>query len=205
MKWSKIVGIILVMFNISFYSCKEKSSNEIQINIIENDSLVKSSSIFLNKKYELIGLNNSLNEILLSNDTDKKIPGNFGVGIKEIENSRNRAFLFVTDYKERIYSLPELSNPTDYSLSIEYEKSINERNLQSILIEKDENALTSAKAYKLTFAFINNQKDTLGFQTTYQLIHKNQLCTINYLFESRENIKELEKQFEGIALNAYKN
>lgn len=205
MKSSKIVGIILAMFNIWFYSCKEKSSNEIQINIIENDSLVKSSTIYLNKKYELIGLNNSLNEILLSNDTDKKIPGNFGVGIKEIENTRNRAFLFVTDYKERIYSLPELSNPTDYSLSIEYEKSINERNLQSILIEKDENALTSAKAYKLTFAFINNQKDTLGFQTTYQLIHKNQLCTINYLFESRENIKELEKEFEGVALNAYKN
>lgn len=197
----RIITIITLLALI--YSCQKRNQNKTTLNIFEHDTLTKSVAVSLSKKYELIGFNDPLHKIILSDETDLKIEGSFGVGIKEITSARNKAFIYVTDFEKRIDSLPKLSNPNDYLLLTEFEKSINESNLHSVLIERDEDALANIKAYKLTFAFMKNQKDTLGFQNTYQLVHKNQLCTINYLSDSREKYYELEKEFEGVALSAY--
>ena len=182
-------------------SCHEKKkSNGITINIIEHDTISKTTSTYLDGKYELIGTTDNLDGIILDQNTHQKITGRFGFGIMEIGKNQNKAFLYITDYRENFDSLPELSNPTDFSLLNEFEISTNEKQLNSVLIEKDEDALTNVKAYKIAFAFIKNEKDTVGFQTTYQLVVNNQFCSINYLNESKENFIEMEKEFEGLAL-----
>ena len=184
-----------------FISCKEdKKNNEYNINVIEHDTIYKTTKTHLDTKYKLIGNNDNLNEIILSENTVQIIQGKFGFGIIETKKPQNKAFIFQTDHKIKIESLPELSNPNFFSLVNEFEKSTSENNLKSVLIEKDDDALTNAKAYKLTFAFIKNQKDTIGFQNTYQLVVNNRFSSINYLNESRENFIEMEKEFEGLAL-----
>ncbi|GGK35884.1 hypothetical protein GCM10007962_32800 [Yeosuana aromativorans] len=167
---------------------------------MDNDTIYKKTSTYLNSKYKLIGKKGNSGEIILSENTNQKIGGNFNFGIIETNKPQNKAFVFLSDQKIKFDSLPKLDNPTDFSLVNEFEKSTSEKNLKSVLIEKDENALTNTKAYKLVFAFIKNQKDTLGFQNTYQLIANNRFCSINYINESRENYIEMEKEFEGLAL-----
>ena len=184
-----------------FISCKEnKKINEYNINIIEHDTLSKTTKTHLSSDYELIGKNDNIEKIILSENINQIIQGKFGFGIIETLKPQNKAFLFQTDHRIMVDSLPEISNPNIFSLLTEFEKSTSENNLKSILIERDDDALTNVKAYKFAFAFIKNQKDTIGFQTTYQLVINNQFYSINYLNESRENFIEMEKEFEGLAL-----
>lgn len=194
--------IFITLFLIlTFFSCQNnKKSSELNINIMDNDTVYKKTSTYLNSKYKLIDKKGNSGEIILSENTNKKIGGNFNFGIIETNKPQNKAFIFLSDQKIKFDSLPKLDNPTDFSLVNEFEKSTSEKNLKSVLIEKDENALTNAKAYKLVFAFIKNQKDTIGFQNTYQLVTNNRFCSINYINESRENYIEMEKEFEGLAL-----
>ena len=194
--------ILTTLFLIlTLLSCQEsKKSNEINIDLIDNDTIFKRTSTYLNNEYKLIGKTGNIGEIILSENIDKKIGGTFNFGIIETHKPQNKAFVFLSDQKIKFDSLPKLDNPTDFSLVNEFEKSTSNKNLKSILIEKDEDALTNAKAYKLVFAFIKNQNDTLGFQNTYQLVINNRFCSINYINESRENYIEMEKEFEGMAL-----
>ena len=194
--------IFTTLFLIStFFSCQNnKKSSELNINIMDNDTVYKKTSTYLNSKYKLIDKKGNSGEIILSENTNQKIGGNFNFGIIETNKPQNKAFIFLSDQKIKFDSLPKLDNPTDFSLVNEFEKSTSNKNLKSLLIEKDEDALTNAKAYKLVFAFIKNQNDTLGFQNTYQLVINNRFCSINYINESRENYIEMEKEFEGMAL-----
>jgi len=184
-----------------FISCKEhKKNNKYNINVIEHDTIYKRTKTHLDIKYTLIGNNDNPTEIVLSEKTNQIIQGKFGFGMFETKKPENKAFIFQTDYKFKVDSLPELSNPNLFSLVNEFEKSTSENNLKSVLIERDDDALTNVKAYKLTFAFIKNKKDTIGFQNTYQLVINNRFSSINYLNESRENYIEMEKEFEGFVL-----
>ena len=193
-----LLTLILIL---GLFSCQEnKKNNKLNINIIANDTVYKKATTFLNSRYKFIGQNGNSGEIILSEKTGQKIGGKFNSGMLNIKNPVNKAFLFLTDQKIKFDSLPDLLNPTDFSLVDEFQKSTSEKNLKSQLIEKDEDALTNQKAYKLTFAFIRNQKDTVGFQNTYQIIINNRFCSINYLNDTRENFKELEREFEGLAL-----
>ncbi|MEN3323658.1 hypothetical protein VP395_07960 [Mariniflexile soesokkakense] len=182
-------------------SCKEDRKNNLyNINVIEHDTIYKRTKTHLDSKYKLIGKNDNPKEILLSENTSQIIQGKFGFGMVEANKPQNKAFIFQTDYKIKINSLPKLSNPNLFSLVNEFEESTSENNLKSVLIESDDDALTNTKAYKLTFAFIKNQNDTIGFQNTYQLVINNRFTSINYLNESIENFIEMEKEFEGLAL-----
>ena len=194
--------ILTTLFLIlTLLSCQEnKKTNEFNINLIDHDTIYKKTNTYLNNKYKPIGIKENIGEIILSENTNQKIGGKYNFGILETKNPQNKAFVFLSDQEIKFYSLPKLSNPTDFSLVNEFEKSTSEKNLKSVLIEIDEDALTNAKAYKLVFAFIKNQKDTLGFQNTYQLVINNRFCSINYINESRENYIEMEKEFEGMAL-----
>ncbi len=188
--------LILILF-----SCQEnKKSNEVNINIIDNDTVYKKTKTYLKNEYKLYGKTDNYNEIILSDSTNNIIAGKFNFGIIETRKPQNKAFVFITDQEIKFDSLNNLLNPTDFSLIKEFEKSTSERNLKSVIIEKNEDALTNTKAYKIAFAFIKNQKDTIGFQNTYQLIINNRFCSINYLNESEENFNEMEKEFEGFSL-----
>jgi len=181
-------------------SCtKNKKTNEIEVAVTFNDTIYKTSKTYLDSKYKIFGQSAITKELILSENTNQKIIGKFGFGILEIERPQNRAFVFITDHKMKYDSLPDLSNPTNFSLVNEFEKSTSEKNLKSVLIEKDEDFFTNVKTYKMAFAFIKNQKDTIGFQNTYQLIINNRLCSIIYLNETRANFNEMEKEFEGLA------
>lgn len=198
---SKIKILTTIFLILFLFSCQEnKKYNEIQVNVTYNDTIYKTSKTYLDNKYKMFGKTDQQKELILSESTNLKITGKFSFGIVETKRPQNKAFVFITDQEIKFDSLHELSNPTDFSLVNEFEKSTSEKNLKSVLIEKDEDALTNAKAYKIAFAFIKNQKDTIGFQNTYQLVINNRFCSINYLNESRENFIEMEKEFEGLAL-----
>lgn len=165
-----------------------------------NDTIYKKASTYLNSKYKFIGKEGNFGEIVLSENTKQKIKGDFNFGILETNKPQNKAFVILSDQEIKFDSLPELSNPAAFSLINEFEKSTSKKNLKSILLEFDENALTTTKAYKLVFAFIENKKDTLGFQNIYQLVVNNRFCSVIYINESRENYIEMEKEFEGLAV-----
>ena len=196
--------IYIVLSLIILVSCKKsekKKDRIITINVTKNDSVVKVAKTKIKDKYKILGENKDINLILKNKKTLNRLNGNFAVGVFEKSDSINKVICFLTDENIGLPDLSSQNSISKYCLIEEYKSVINSNDVRSSLIENYSDIYGENNGKHLSFAFLNTEKDTIGFQNTFFIDINNRLCTINYLNRTKSNYNELKNMFEEFALN----
>lgn len=193
----------IILLLILFASCnknEKKKERIITVNVTRNDSVVKVAKTKIKDKYRILGENKDINLIIKNTKTLNQLNGNFAVGVFEKSDSINKVICYLTD--ENI-GLPDLSSQNSISkfcLIDEYKSTINSNNIRSSLIENYSEIYDENNGKHLSFVFLNNEKDTIGFQNTFFIDINNRLCTIHYLNRTKNKYNELKNMFEEFAV-----
>ncbi|WP_299768929.1 hypothetical protein [uncultured Dokdonia sp.] len=192
--------ILLLVLLVSCNKAKNKKERIITVNVTQNDTIIKVTKTKIENKYRILGAKKDVSLIIKNNKTLNQINGKFAVGVFEKSDSINKVICYLTD--EGI-GLPDLSNQNSilkFCLINEYKTTIHSDSVTSQLIETYSEIYGENNGKYLSFVFLNDTKDTIGFQNTFFIDINNRLCTIHYLNKTRENYNELKNMYEEFAL-----
>lgn len=201
----KIFYKYIILSFIIQLSCGKKEENKdekITVHITRNDSVVKIAETNIRSKYKILGKNKDVNLIVKNEKTLNQVSGTFSTGFYEKSKPLNKMISFLTD--ENI-GLPDLSNEISilkYSLTDEYKTMLNSNSsVISQVIENYSEIYGSNNGKHLSFIFLNQEKDTLGYQHTFFVNINNKLCTFYYLTETLDDYYELKDAFEEFTVS----
>lgn len=201
------IFIKFIIISIILFSCSENQKNKtrkLNVGITKNDTVVKKVSVTVKTKYNIIGSGEDSTKIILSENTFNQINGKFAFGVNEKKAPYNKVFCFTSPDTLDMPDLYNLESRQKFCLINEFEKSVGKDNLKAVLKWNYSDMYGEIYGKYLSFNFVNNQNDTIGYQNSFFMNMDGRLVTIHLLTETEEKFLELQKMTEDFANEAIK-
>lgn len=202
----KIFISLLIVFLISCNSRKNNTTEnenlrrKVGISVTKNDSIISKYESKLERKFEIYGAKDNALKILSDSNTVKKIKGKFSFGIREKNNHKNKMMSFLEKEDLKFPDLEKTDLIKVFSLEKEYLSNIDGKNLKTFISNFDTWRKGNVEYNTITFSFLNKDKDTVGFQHSQFTVTKSSIVSIHYLYEKKEDFKEMNSSINKIVL-----